>query len=119
MPLPAIILYSTRVTSSLCILEIRSSFGQALATFVSSILQISPDSAERLNAFQTQTLASLEPVDKKQRDANTTEIDQIIDSIGIDSIPVADTPVMNSRAGLYIYLNALVSSAYLKGSQIG
>jgi hypothetical protein len=54
----------------------------------------------------------LEPVDKKAQAAND-ELDQIIDStigLAIDAVPVVDLPVVNSRAGLYIYIHSLVSS---------
>ena len=76
------------------------------------LLQSSPQNAARLEVFRTQTLLTIEPVDKKEQ-AVETEINEILDStigIGIDSIVVADLPTMNSRAGLYIYLNSLVST---------
>lgn len=64
--------------------------------------------AERLELFRTQTLVPLEPVEKKPQVASD-EIDQMIDSaLSMESIPVADLPIINSRAGLYIYLNSLV-----------
>ena len=66
--------------------------------------------AQRLELFRTQNLLPLEPVDKKAQAAND-EIDQIIDStMGIDAVPVVDLPVVNSRAGLYVYLHSLVSA---------
>lgn len=69
----------------------------------------SPD-AERLELFRNQVLLPLQPVDPKEQAANA-EIDQIIDSsmgLGIDKLGIIDLPVVNYRAGLYIYLNALV-----------
>ena len=84
---------------------------KALAKFVPLLLQSSPQSAARLELFRTQTLVAIEPVDKKEMAAHK-EIDELLDGnmeLGIDSIVVADLPNMNSRAGLYIYLNSLVS----------
>lgn len=84
---------------------------KTLANFVPLLLQSSPQGAARLELFRTQTLVAIEPVDKKEITANK-EIDEFLDGnveLGIDSIVVADLPTMNSRAGLYIYLNSLVS----------
>ena len=70
--------------------------------------------AERLELY-TKTLVALEPIDKKAQKAGA-EIDQIIDSamaLGMDSIPVVEIPTMNSRAGLYVYLNSLVGAPHL------
>ncbi len=67
--------------------------------------------AEKLELFRTQTLVPLDPIDRKTQAVND-EIDQMIDStmaMGIDSISVVDLPTVNSRAGLYIYLQSLVS----------
>lgn len=64
--------------------------------------------AGRLETFRTSTLASFEPIDKKN-EAAKAEFDDLIDStLGLDNFPVAELPVMNTRAGLYVYLSALV-----------
>ena len=86
---------------------------KTLANFVPLLLHSSPQSAARLELFRTQTMVQLEPVDKKEIEANK-EIDAILDEgmgLGIDSVIVADLPTMNSRANLYIYLNSLVSAS--------
>jgi mediator of RNA polymerase II transcription subunit 5 len=88
-----------------------------LANFVPLLLQSSPQSAARLELFRTQTMVEIEPLDKKEIAANK-EIDAILDEgmgLGIDSVVVADLPTMNSRAGLYVYLNSLVSGSSLMG----
>ncbi len=88
---------------------------KTLGNFLPLILQSSPQSVTRLEVFRTQTLVAIEPVDKKELAANK-EIDEILDEgmgLGIESIVVSDLPTMNSRAGLYIYLNSLVSAAEL------
>lgn len=85
-------------------------FSLALGTFTPTLLQPSPLIAERLELFRTQTLVPLEPVEKKTQ-VVSDEIDQMIDSaLNVESIPVVDLPIINSRAGLYIYLNSLVTS---------
>ena len=86
-------------------------FSQYLAIFISLLLESSSMIAERLELFRTQNLLPLEPLGKKPQAPND-EIDPNIDTnteLGIDSIPVVDLPVMNSRAGLYIHLHSLVS----------
>ena len=85
---------------------------KTLADFVPLLLQSSPQSAARLELFRTQTMVEIEPLDKKEI-AASKEIDAILDEgigLGIDSVVVADLPTMNSRAGLYVYLNSLVSA---------
>ncbi len=89
----------------------RKEFKDTLANFVPLLLQSSPQSAARLEVFRTQTLIAIEPVDKKERAADK-EIEDILEegmTMGIESMVVADMPTMNSRAGLYVYLNSLVS----------
>ncbi|EDN91276.1 hypothetical protein SS1G_00679 [Sclerotinia sclerotiorum 1980 UF-70] len=83
--------------------------GKAMAGFVPLLLQSSPQNAQRLDAFRTQTLITILPVNKKEQAANA-EINDILDStmgMNIDNIVIADLPAVNSRAGLYIYLNSL------------
>lgn len=81
---------------------------KALGAFVPLLLHTSPQSAARLELFRTQTLVAVEPVDKKDVEANK-EIDELLDEgMGIESVVVVELPSMNSRAGLYVYLNSLV-----------
>jgi mediator of RNA polymerase II transcription subunit 5 len=89
-----------------------------MSSFTPLLLDSSPIIAGRLDIFRTQTLVPLEPVDKKAQAAND-EFDQIIDStigLAIDAVPVADPPVVNSRAGLYIYIHSLVSSYFFSAA---
>lgn len=88
---------------------------KALANFVPLLLQSSPQSAARLELFRTQTMVEIEPVDRREVEANK-ELDAILDEgmgLGIESVVVADLPTVNSRAGLYVYLNSLVSGLVL------
>jgi len=51
------------------------------------------------------TLASIEPADKKDA---TAEIPSYMDMIGLDNVQIPEIPIVNSRAGLYIYVGAAV-----------
>lgn len=74
-----------------------------------SILQSASQIAGRLEHFRTETLASFDPVEKG-KDIVKSDMDELLDStIGLDSLVVPDLQITNSRAGLYVYLNAAVS----------
>ncbi|KAI0122965.1 mediator complex subunit Med5 [Xylariales sp. AK1849] len=84
----------------------RKLLSESLGSFVPSIMQSASQIAARLEQFRTSTLAGFEPVDKKN-EAAKAEMEDLIDStIGLDNFPVSELSIMNSRAGLYIYLNA-------------
>ncbi|KAK8041323.1 Mediator of RNA polymerase II transcription subunit 5 [Apiospora phragmitis] len=86
--------------------DARKALSESLASFVPSIMQNASQIAARLEFFRTETLASFEPADKKKEAANA-EIDDILDStMGLDNFVIPELPISNSRAGLYIYLNA-------------
>lgn len=88
----------------------RRALGEALAAFVPSILQASTEPiVQKLERFRTETLTSFEPVDGRA-EAAKAEIDELLDStMGLDAVVLPEVPVVNTRAGLYIYLNAAVS----------
>lgn len=93
-----------------CMAGTSKELSKSLANFIPLLLQAAPQSAARLEIFRTQTLLTIEPVDKKEQ-ADRKELEEILDEtigMGMESLVVGDLPVMNSRAGLYIYLNALV-----------
>ncbi|CAJ2507697.1 Uu.00g088830.m01.CDS01 [Anthostomella pinea] len=86
--------------------DARRALSESLASFVPSILQSSsPDVYGRLEHFRTKTLVSFEPADKKNEIINSA-IDDIESSMALDSKVIPELPITNSRAGLYIYLNA-------------
>ncbi|CAI6100418.1 unnamed protein product [Clonostachys chloroleuca] len=64
---------------------------------------------EKLENFRTVTLASLDPIDEKKQAADAA-ISEIIDSAvgGLESFVIDDIPFTNTRAGLYIYVSALL-----------
>ena len=85
----------------------------ALEGFVSTIVQSTAEVASRLELFRTQTLASFEPPDSKERETADAEMNGILDLMGPDNFQVPELPIVNSRAGLYIYLNAAVRDPLL------
>ncbi|KAH9883338.1 mediator complex subunit Med5 [Xylariomycetidae sp. FL2044] len=85
----------------------RKALSESLASFVPSILQSASQIAGRLELFRTETLASFESVtDKKKDDTQHPDIEQLMSQMGLDNIVIPELPITNSRAGLYIYLNA-------------
>lgn len=90
--------------------ETRRQLSLALVKFAPYLPHQSPDIGTRLEMFRTQTLAGLEPVDKKKHkdveDANAQAFEDFDQTMGLDSFQVTELPVVNTRAGLYIYLNA-------------
>jgi mediator of RNA polymerase II transcription subunit 5 len=77
----------------------------ALQLFIPCLLQTLPAMASRLELFRAETLGRYLPPEKKDSEVNNY-MDNLID---MDSLQVPEVPVVNSRAGLYIYLSAAVS----------
>ncbi|KUJ19653.1 Med5-domain-containing protein [Mollisia scopiformis] len=90
----------------------RKDLSKMLANFVPLLLQNSAQAAARLEVFRTETLVAIEPVDKKEMAADKAFEDILDESIGlaqtVDTMVVEELPIVNSRAGLYIYLNSLL-----------
>jgi mediator of RNA polymerase II transcription subunit 5 len=87
---------------------------KALADFIPLLMPSHPPTAGRLELFRSQTLVGMEPLEKKSSASNA--IDDILDeglNLGMDNLVVADVPSINSRAGLYIYLSALVGHLFV------
>ena len=53
--------------------NMRKDFARILGNFVPFLLASSPQSAARLEVFRTQTLVAIEPVDKKEQQANKAD----------------------------------------------
>ncbi|KAI1104909.1 Med5-domain-containing protein [Jackrogersella minutella] len=85
--------------------SVRKAMSECLTGFIPSIMQGASQIATRLEQFRTETLASFEPVDHN-KDATNAVIDDIESSMALDNFVVSELPNANSRAGLYIYLNA-------------
>jgi mediator of RNA polymerase II transcription subunit 5 len=87
---------------------------KALADFISLLMPSHPPTAGRLELFRSQTLVAMEPLEKKSSSSNA--IDDMLEeglNLGMDNLVVADVPSINSRAGLYIYLSALVCHSFV------
>ncbi|KAH7166208.1 mediator complex, subunit Med5 [Dactylonectria macrodidyma] len=89
--------------------DIRKELSTSLASFVPT-LQPVPEITEKLELFRTETLANLEPGDKKKPASNTAMDDLLESTVGLDNFVVAEIPIANTRAGLYIYLNACLTA---------
>lgn len=90
------------------IIDARKQLADGLETFVPTIMQTAHEIASRLELFRTETLASFEPVDRK--DSAVSDMNSYMDNlIGLERFQVPEIPIVNSRAGLYIYLDAAVS----------
>ncbi|KGQ05737.1 Mediator of RNA polymerase II transcription subunit 5 [Beauveria bassiana D1-5] len=74
---------------------------------------------ERLEIFRTQTLAQLDPIDEKKKAANAA-MEELLDStVGSDNFVIPEILISNSRAALYVYLNAaLVARPVLDDSML-
>ncbi|KAI2623165.1 Med5-domain-containing protein [Hypoxylon sp. NC1633] len=83
----------------------RRALSESMASFIPSIIQGASQIAGRLELFRTETLASFEPADKKKDDIIPI-MSEIETTMALDNFVVPDLPSVNSRAGLYIYLNA-------------
>lgn len=88
----------------------RKALSQSLASFVPSIVQGAAQIATRLEMFRTETLAGFEPVDKKKEAADAEMNELLNETLGLQNIVLPHLDIARSRAGLYIYLNAAVSS---------
>lgn len=65
---------------------------------------------DKLEHFRTVTLASLDPADQKKKQAADAALSDMMDpAIALESFVVDEIPIGNTRAGLFIHLNALVS----------
>ncbi|KAF3811437.1 Mediator of RNA polymerase II transcription subunit 5 [Colletotrichum gloeosporioides] len=84
----------------------RKALSESLANFVPTIMQNAGPIATRLDMFRTSTLAAFEP-DDEQKNTSNVEIEDLFDSsVALENFVISELPIVNSRAGLYIYLNA-------------
>jgi mediator of RNA polymerase II transcription subunit 5 len=64
--------------------------------------------AEKLDFFRNEVLAKLDPIDKKKQAADAAMNDMLDSAVGPDSFEVREVPIITTRVGMYIYLNAAV-----------
>ena len=86
---------------------LRRYLSDAMASFLPSVVQsLTPDVVQKLDMFRTQTLASLDP---DLRDRKNAEMDNMIDpAMALEAVHVPEIHIPNTRAALYVYLNATV-----------
>jgi len=90
---------------------LRKRLAQRLEAFIPTVKIQSVADAQivtRLEAFRTQVLPSWDPREEGEPVEEASYVDTLI---GLDNFQVPLVPTINSRAGLYIYLNAAVSLA--------
>lgn len=89
---------------------IRKKFADSLAGFTQT-LQPAPGFVERLELFRTDTLARLDPVDKKRQAAENAAMDELLQTtVGLENLVIPDLPISNTRSALFIFFNASVST---------
>jgi mediator of RNA polymerase II transcription subunit 5 len=85
-------------------LALRIKLGQALSAYLPVCVQVSLPLRNRLDSLQKEFNLSGEPASKS--------LDSMMDSVNVNALQfeatVMDAPVINSRAGLYVYINAMV-----------
>ncbi len=84
----------------------------AMKAFLPCVIQLLPVLVNHLELFRTDVLGKYLPAEKK----DAAEVNSYMDSlIGLDSLQIPEVPIVNSRAGLYIYLSAAVSTSGVAG----
>ncbi|KAF1988129.1 Med5-domain-containing protein [Aulographum hederae CBS 113979] len=81
---------------------IRARLGQALTAFINIWASVEPQNASRLEASQKQHW----PVEESTTNPSNQDANLDVSALQVDA--VVDLPVINTRAGLYIFLNALL-----------
>ncbi len=75
----------------------------AMKAFLPCVIQLLPVLVNHLELFRIDVLGKYLPAEKK----DAAEVNTYMDSlIGLDSLQIPEVPIVNSRAGLYIYLSA-------------
>lgn len=98
------------------LVDVRKQFADSLEAFLPTLMQTQAthEMASRLDLFRTQTLASFEPADAR-KDSAISDMNSYMDNLlGLERFQVPEIPIVNSRAGLYIYLDAAVSRILLR-----
>ncbi|EQK98130.1 Mediator of RNA polymerase II transcription subunit 5 [Ophiocordyceps sinensis CO18] len=88
---------------------VRKELSQSLTDFMHT-LQHAPGVVERLEVFRSETLGRLDSVDKNSQAAANAAMDELLDpAVGLDNLVIPDMLIPNTRAGLYVYLNAALA----------
>ncbi|GAB0138290.1 Unknown protein [Epichloe bromicola] len=85
--------------------QIRKHFSNSLSSFIQTLQPT--QFVDRLEIFRTETLAKLDPVDKKRQAAANAAMDELLETtVGVDNFVIPDVPISTTRAALYVHLNA-------------
>ncbi|KAK3994671.1 putative mediator of RNA polymerase II transcription subunit 5 [Cladorrhinum sp. PSN332] len=88
--------------------SIRKHLSDGLETFIPHVMHVSPDFASRLEMFRAQNLVTYDSPEKKE--AAVADVNSYMDSLmGLDNFQVPEIPIINTRAGLYIYISAALA----------
>lgn len=88
--------------------KVRQDLSQSLASFVPT-LQLVPQVTDKLERFRTEELARADPEDEKKQAADAAMNEMLSSAVGLEHFEVSQVEIINTRVGLYVYLNALVS----------
>lgn len=87
-------------------LGLKIKLGQALSAYIPLCVQVSLPLRNRMDALQKEF--------NLYGEAGSKSLDSMMDSMNVNALQfeasVMDGPVINSRAGLYVYINAMVLS---------
>ncbi|GJC93840.1 mediator complex subunit Med5 [Colletotrichum higginsianum] len=85
--------------------QVREEMESARAAFVALLLGVCENQVV-LKAMSKPEAQGFEPVDEQKNKSNA-EIEDLFDStVALENFVISELPIVNSRAGLYIYLNA-------------
>jgi mediator of RNA polymerase II transcription subunit 5 len=71
-------------------------------------LQPAPPFVDKLDIFRSETLVQFGLPEKKTQPADAAMNELLDSAVGFDSLVIPEIPISNTRAGLYICLNATV-----------
>ncbi|CCU82069.1 RNA polymerase II mediator complex subunit/Nut1 [Blumeria hordei DH14] len=91
----------------------RKRLGKVVSNFITLMLLHWPQGVDRLEAFRTETLPAIEPVEKASKSGVDKDIEDIIGegisgAISVNNMVVSEMDEVNTRVGLYIFLSSLL-----------
>lgn len=90
----------------------RKELSENLANFVPTLQLVNAGTeksiSEKLDFFRTEVLAKLDPVDEKKQAADAAMDEMLASTVGLDAFDVREVPIITTRVGMYVYLNAAV-----------
>ena len=87
----------------------RRALSHTLPSFMPIVAHSSSVAVARLDHFYSGFLALFDQVKGEKEEASNNIHDLLDSTVGLQNLAIPELPISNSRAGLYIYLNAAVS----------